>query len=173
MDVARFFRMRSRALLTWPSPTPRYYGLFLGIRRASGELIVADEKTRKIQHTRTARRLRIKGTFFADCSGDATVGFFAKADYQTYDGYNMGASNLWSVLDAGDKAQVLKCECKDKTALSKAVDEGLFEQPFPRCPWAVDLADKPFPGRIKKDAGDPPHHALGDWMWESGFEADQ
>jgi hypothetical protein len=125
------------------------------------------------QHTRTARRLRIKGTLFADCSGDATVGFFAKADYQTYDGYNMGSSNLWSVLDAGDKAQVLKCECKDKDALSKAVDEGLVEQPFPRCPWAVDLADKPFPGRVKKVPSDQPAQHLGDWMWESGFELDQ
>lgn len=40
VDVARFFRMRSRALLTWPSPTPRYYGLFLGMAAMLGIVLV-------------------------------------------------------------------------------------------------------------------------------------
>jgi hypothetical protein len=40
VDVARNFRMRSRALLTWPSPVPRYYGLFLGMAALLGVVLL-------------------------------------------------------------------------------------------------------------------------------------
>ncbi len=65
----------------------------------------------------------------------------------------MGSSNLQRPLDAAKKEGVLKCECKDKDALSAASGIGRFEQPFPRCPWAINLSDKPFPGRHDKRAG--------------------
>ena len=127
------------------------------------------------QHTRTARQTRIKATFFADCTGDATVGFLAGADFEIGSKRVMGMSNIWNVLDASDAEQVLKCECKDKSALAMSCEIGAFEQPFPRCPWAIDLSDKPFPGR--KDfkgqwGGENPLDNLGGWFWESGFEKD-
>jgi FAD dependent oxidoreductase len=126
------------------------------------------------QHLRTARRIRVSASLFADCTGDATVGFHAGADYEIHQGPNMGMSNLWSVLDAGNKEQVLKCECKDKDALTTAFEQGLVEVPFPHCPWAVDLAKRPFPGRVNdgKESVNPSRE-LGEWMWESGFERDQ
>ena len=124
------------------------------------------------QHTRTARRIRVQGRLFSDCTGDATVGFLAGADYEIHNGPSMGMSNLWSVLDVSNKEQVLKCECKDKQALSTALEVGAVEVPFPRCPWAVDLSEKPFPGRGSKDKNNP-SGALGEWMWESGYERDQ
>ena len=34
------------------------------------------------QHMRTARRVRLSAKFFADCTGDGTVGFLAGADYE-------------------------------------------------------------------------------------------
>ena len=84
-------------------------------------------------------------------------------------------SNLWSVLDAADEEQVIKCECKDKAALTLSCEIGEVEQPFPRCPWAIDLSDKPFPGR-KNFAHKPNHktglNQLGGWFWESGFDRD-
>ena len=40
VDVARGFRMRSRAVLTWPSPQPRYYGLFLGMAAMLGLVLL-------------------------------------------------------------------------------------------------------------------------------------
>ncbi len=40
VDVTRFFRMRSRALLTWPSPIPRYYGLFLAMAAMLGVVLL-------------------------------------------------------------------------------------------------------------------------------------
>jgi hypothetical protein len=65
------------------------------------------------QNIRTARRVAFRGKFFADCTGDATIGFLAGADYELSTEGNMGASNLWNVLDQNKKEEVLKCECKD------------------------------------------------------------
>ena len=57
-------------------------------------------------------------------------------------------------MDIADPQQVLKCECKDKTALAMATKAGNVAAPFPRCPWAIDLSDKPFPGAaISKASG--------------------
>jgi hypothetical protein len=40
VDVVRFFRMRSRALLTWPPQPPRYYGLILAMAAILGVVLV-------------------------------------------------------------------------------------------------------------------------------------
>ncbi|MBI5835020.1 MAG: FAD-dependent oxidoreductase [Armatimonadetes bacterium] len=127
------------------------------------------------QNVRSAKRLRIAGRLFADCTGDGTVGYLAGADYEVSKEGVMGSSNLWNVLDQADPAQVLRCECKDKDALSIAVQQGQKEAPFPRCPWALDLHDKSFPGR-KQSAGQWSGTGLGNlggWFWESGFDKDQ
>ncbi|MDP4624522.1 MAG: FAD-dependent oxidoreductase [Akkermansiaceae bacterium] len=128
-----------------------------------------------IQSTRTAERKRLTGAFFADCTGDACIGHYAGADYEFEVGNNMGSSNLWNVLDAASEEQVLKCECKDKDALTAKFEEGEIEQPFPRCPWAIDLTDKPFPGRGEYKGGGMPGakpglDQLGGWFWESGYD---
>lgn len=143
----------------------------LGVEAADGKItaVVA-------QHTHTARQTRLRAKFFADCTGDATVGFLAGADYEVGKEGRMGASNLWNVLDAADGEQVLKCECKDKAALTTSYQVGKVEQAFPRCPWAIDLSDKPFPGRAKLKGQWGKANALenlGGWYWESGFDKDQ
>ncbi|MBD0777826.1 FAD-dependent oxidoreductase [Maribacter sp. ANRC-HE7] len=128
-----------------------------------------------IQNTKTARRKRINAKYFADCTGDASVGFLAGADYEISSSGIMGMSNLWNVLDAANEEEVLKCECKDKTALTMSCEIGKVEQPFPRCPWAIDLSNKPFPGRkgYKGQWGSKdPLGNLGGWFWESGFDKD-
>jgi hypothetical protein len=126
------------------------------------------------RHVRTARLTRIRGRLFADCTGDATVGFLAGADHETSKEGVMGASNLWNLVDTANPAEVLKCECKDKDALTIAVQEGLLDAPFPRCPWAIDLSQKPFPGRrdFKGQWANAPLENLGGWFWESGFQMD-
>ncbi|MCC6492994.1 MAG: FAD-dependent oxidoreductase [Pirellulales bacterium] len=129
-----------------------------------------------VQSTTTARRQRLTAKLFADCTGDAKVGFLAGADYEySLDQPLMGSTNLFSVLDAADKEEVLGCECKDKAALTVAYEEGRVEQPFPRCPWALDLSDKPFPGRAKFSADGKGDLAAFErkWYWESGFDKDQ
>jgi len=115
------------------------------------------------QDIRTGKRIRLKGRWFADCTGDGAVGVLAGADSEVTDKQHMGPSNLWHPIDTG-------------TPVS-----------FPRCPWAVDLSDKPFPGRKqvatttaapKVKAGTPakppasPLNSLGQWFWESGFDRD-
>ncbi len=110
------------------------------------------------QSTTSGRRLRFGGTWFADCTGDATVGALAGADFDLEPRGRMGPSNLWNV-----------CECKDVSAINTDTAQAARPQPFPRCPWALDLSDKPFPGRDKIK---PDPLKLGGWYWESGFDRD-
>jgi hypothetical protein len=85
---------------------------------------------------RTGRELKFNAPLFADCTGDGTVGYLAGADFDITIKGHMGRTNLWRVVDTGKPA------------------------PFPRCRWAVDLTNKPFPDWLDK---------LGRWFWESGF----
>lgn len=113
--------------------------LFLGYRVNSAE--TQDHHILAVvgQNIKTGQRLRFAGRWFADCTGDGCVGYLAGADYDmTLDGH-MGRSNLWNVVDTGAPSS------------------------FPRCPWAVDLSEKPFPSSLNK---------LGVWYWESGFYYD-
>ena len=128
-----------------------------------------------IQSTLNSRQFRVKGKFFADCTGDATIGFKAGADYEYKAENLMGSSNLFNVLDTTNKEDVLACECKDKSALALKCEVGDFDQPFPRCPWALDLSDKPFPGRkgVKTFGKEGLQSFANMWYWESGFNKDQ
>lgn len=128
-----------------------------------------------VQDLKTARQYRLKGTIFADCTGDATIGFKAGADFEYKVENLMGSSNLFNVLDATNKEEVLACECKDKSALAMKCEQGDFDQPFPRCPWALDLSDKPFPGRkgVKTFGREGLQSFANMWYWESGFNKDQ
>jgi hypothetical protein len=126
------------------------------------------------QQIRTARRLRLIGRWFADCTGDGEVGFLAGADSETSREQHMGASNLWRVEDRADAEPFPKCLCQDTNALNTAFAQDPNAAPFPRCPWAVDLSHKPFPGRpnaMTKPSPDP-LKGLGEWFWESGFDKD-
>ena len=91
------------------------------------------------QNTTTGERVRFGGEYFADCTGDGCVGYLADADYEITLKGHMGRCNLWNVIDTGKPVK------------------------FPRCPWAFDLSEKPFPTAVKD---------LGGWFWESGFDHD-
>ena len=121
---------------------------------------VVDSRIRAViaQSTTSGRCLRIGGRFFADCTGDATVGALAGADFEMQSEGRMGPCNLWNV-----------CECKDTNAINTGTDVSSAAAPFPNCPWALDLSDKPFPGRGKVK---PEPDKLGGWYWESGFDRD-
>jgi hypothetical protein len=102
------------------------------------------------QHTDTAQRRRFAGRWFVDATGDGCLGKLAGADYELTLPGHMGRCNLWNVIETDSPV------------------------PFPRCPWALDLSDKPFPGRAKPFPGVPADRrgieALGGWYWESGFD---
>jgi len=140
----------------------------------NNRVVEVEAKQQKItavvmQDTRTAVRKRITADFFADCTGDAAVGFLAGADYEYEAKSLMGSSNLFRLLDASDEKAVLRCECKDKSALTAQYKSGRHAQPFPRCPWALDLSTKPFPGRKHPEL----KGFARMWYWESGFDKDQ
>jgi hypothetical protein len=148
--------------------------LFLNHRAVEVEAEGTRVRSVVIQSIVTARQQRVAGAFFADCTGDAIIGHKAGADYEYKVEQLMGSSNLFNLLDASKKENVLGCECKDKTALTMAYEKGQVAQPFPRCPWALDLSDKPFPGRAKfggKKNNLSKFERM--WYWESGFELDQ
>ncbi|MEZ6069453.1 MAG: FAD-dependent oxidoreductase [Pirellulales bacterium] len=56
-----------------------------------------------IQSTETARQQRLQAKLFADCTGDAAIGYLAGADYEYEVANLMGSTNLFSVLDASDE----------------------------------------------------------------------
>ncbi len=87
----------------------------------------------------TGRPSRYTGRWFVDATGDANLGALARADHEMTSQGHLGSSNLWYTRDTGKPAA------------------------FPRCPWALDLSDKPLPTDLK---------ALGHWFWESGFNED-
>jgi len=97
------------------------------------------------QDIHSGRRLRLAGRCFADCTGDGAVGFLAGADFEMEPTGRMGPCNLWNVKETPGPA------------------------PFPRCAWALDLSERPFPGRGKTK---PNTDQLGGWYWESGFDRD-
>ena len=113
--------------------------LFLNYRANQVEMKGKEITAVVAQHTATGEKLRFTGKYFADCTGDGCIGFLAGADHEmTLDGH-MGRCNLWNVIDTGKPVS------------------------FSRCPWAIDLGDKPFPDKELN---------LGGWYWESGFYHD-
>lgn len=108
--------------------------------------------------TRTGRHLRFSGRLFVDCTGHATVGFLAKADWEMTPEGRMGMSNMW-VWDEVDQPTE-----------------------FPETPWALDLTMKDFPypvdhhgqwfwesGFDKDPIGDA--EAIRDWNLRAVFGA--
>jgi len=91
------------------------------------------------RHVIDSTEVRVTGRWFADCTGDGTIGFLVGADFDMTRKGHMGRSNMWRVIET-DKPQ-----------------------PFPRCPWAHQMAGRSFPTKLGQ---------LGKWFWESGFDRD-
>ena len=93
---------------------------------------------------------KINADLFVDATGDATLGFASGADYEVTTNGHMGMTNVWYVEDTGK------------------------EQKFPACPWAIDVTNANFPGRVtavnKNNA--ERFNRFGGWYWESGCEHD-
>ncbi|MGI9455915.1 MAG: FAD-dependent oxidoreductase, partial [Aeoliella sp.] len=123
------------------------------------------------QHTRTGRRTRIAARWFLDSTGDGVVGALVGADFEITQSGHMGASNLWNVGAVEKNEPQLKCLCEDDDPLSIKFTPCDVPAPFPRCPWAVDLSKREFPGRGGEDKK-PNLGRLGGWFWESGFDRD-
>jgi len=127
--------------------TEKNITLFMNYRADDVTVTKQNIKSVLAINTITAERIEVFGSYFSDCTGDGTIGYLSGADYEVNLTKHMGNSNLWNLK--------------------------LYNtpQPFPNCPWALDLSTKPFPGRSGNDGSSNVKgiDALGDWFWESGF----
>ena len=118
------------------------------------------------ENIRTGARTRIPSRLVLDSTGDGCVGALAGADFAITETGHMGASNLWNI----------QCLCDDEEPLAADLKEACEDASFPRCPWALDLSDKPFPGRdwgsTEAKTGDTNPISIGNWYWENGFDRD-
>ncbi|MCL2813061.1 MAG: FAD-dependent oxidoreductase [Oscillospiraceae bacterium] len=119
-----------------------FFGYAVTAAELSGDVI----RKVKFIDVKTHEPYEISADYFADCTGDATLGFAAGADFEITTNGHMGMTNVWYVEDAGKEVE------------------------FPRCPWAIDLTNCGFPGRDAKDYEGA--KKLGGWYWESGMEHD-
>ena len=118
------------------------------------------------ENIRTGARTRIPATLVLDSTGDGCVGVLAGADFDITETGHMGASNLWNI----------QCLCQDEDPLAADLKQACEDATFPRCPWALDLSDKPFPGRdwgsTEAKTGEANPVSIGNWYWENGFDRD-
>lgn len=95
--------------------------LFLNHHAYQVEMDENEIKSVEAFDTKTSRRLKFEAPLFADCTGHATIGFLAGADFDMSPDGRMGMSNMW------------------------AWDEVDEEVAFPETPWALDLEMQDFP----------------------------
>ncbi len=93
------------------------------------------------------------GTYFSDCTGDATIGFLAGADYR------MGRETYYEAFES--KAPLVKDNHKMGTTLlwRSTIEENASS--FPIVPWAAQVSKDYFID-----------NPSGSWKWESGFKDD-
>ncbi len=127
------------------------------------------------QHTRTGRRLRLRARFFADCTGDATVGFSRRRRLRDVAQRSPGDEQPMECHGRFRPQAGAQVRVQGQDGARHGVRGGECSAAFPRCPWAIDLSDKPFPGRKNfkgQWGGRNPLDNLGGWFWESGFDKD-
>jgi len=106
------------------------------------------------KHIRNSRELRFRGSLFADCTGDGTLGFLAGADFR------MGREGR------AETGESLAPEKPDKMTMGSSVQwySKQSDRPaaFPDCPWALQFNEQTC------------HYLTrGDWNWETGLNRDQ
>ncbi|MCL2659875.1 MAG: FAD-dependent oxidoreductase [Acidobacteriaceae bacterium] len=128
--------------------------LFLNTRLFSVEKQDGKIESVTAREILTGRDLRFRAPLFADCTGDATLGYLAGADFrygresraqtgeplapEVADNFVNGASVMWYSEDAGKPS------------------------PFPETPWAMQFNEQSVQNA-----------ARGDWDWELGHRFNQ
>jgi hypothetical protein len=106
------------------------------------------------KNIRTNEALRFPGRFFADCTGDASIGFLAGADYR------MGRECR------ADTGESLAPEQADTMTMGATVMwRSRYTEtppPFPTCPWAIQFNENNVRRTTKAE-----------WFWETGMNLDQ
>ncbi len=102
----------------------------------------------------TGHEQRLRGRWFADCTGDGNLGFLAGADFR------VGRESR------SETGESLAPEAADQLVMGVSVQWYSIEEPepspFPECPWAL-----PFSAATSQTL------VRGDWDWEAGMNRDQ
>lgn len=105
------------------------------------------------ENVETGEIYKFTGSYFADCTGDATVGFLAGADYR------VGRESHYEAFEP--KAPSFSDNHTLGTTLMWRSERTKTESDFPILPWAAKLTDE-----YHLD-----NHG-GGWKWESGHKKD-
>ncbi|HEY3390101.1 MAG TPA: FAD-dependent oxidoreductase [Prolixibacteraceae bacterium] len=105
-------------------------------------------------NTESSKELRFEAPLFADCTGDATIGSLAGADYR------MGREGQ------GEYGEPTAPKVKDKMTMGASVqwysEESSKPEVFPVINWGLNLNEKS--AQIVK---------MGEWTWETGMQYNQ
>jgi hypothetical protein len=103
---------------------------------------------------RSGKELRFAAPWFADCTGDGTMGYLAGADYR------MGRESREQTGES------LAPEKPDRMTMGASAQWYSIEtdepSPFPECPWALGFTEESCERATR-----------GDWEWETGLNKDQ
>ncbi len=102
----------------------------------------------------SGKEIIVRGKLFADCSGDANLGFLAGADYRIGRESRDETGEIW----APEKNDSLVMG----TSIQWVAQETTAPSSFPECPWAVHFDEKTS-YKVTR----------GDWDWETGMTHDQ
>jgi len=106
------------------------------------------------KNIRTNRGLRFPAPLFADCTGDACIGYLA------------GAESRYGRESRRQTGESLAPERPDRQTMGTSVMWNTIKtdepSPFPDCPWAIQFNEKTCQRATS-----------GNWNWETGFRHDQ
>lgn len=118
-----------------------------------------------VRDLKTSKEFRLRGTLFADCTGDATLGVMAGAEWRM--GREGAGETGEALAPLVADSMLLGCTNLWAAKLTAELSE------FPNCPWAIPLTEE------SRDISPPKWPAklegyafIGGWNWESGFGKD-
>jgi len=106
------------------------------------------------KHVLNGKEFRMAAPLFADCTGDATIGCLAGADYRY--GRESRAETGESLAPPQADRQTMGASVMWYSVPTDAPTA------FPECPWAIQFNEKNYQKAT-----------AGDWNWETGFRLDQ
>jgi len=106
------------------------------------------------KNTENSKELRFPALYYADCTGDGTIGYMAGADFM------IGREGR------SDFNEPTAPEVKDKMTMGSSVqwysEEAASEAPFPDISWGI-IFNENGAQKVKN----------GEWTWETGMQLDQ
>lgn len=123
------------------------------------QVIKAKSKDNRIisiigQNIETGKRILLRSSLFADCTGDGNLGYLAGADFR------MGRESKTQTHEPS--APDLPDSLVMGTSVQWYSENTLDETSFPECPWALSFNDSTCIALTR-----------GDWDWESGLNHNQ